>query len=228
MSNISIHTTCKKIPADLYTPVGIYLRMRDKFRDTILLESTDSHAGENSRSVIAINAIAGIEIIDFDNAEYKYPGQKPEQLTISKREKLPDILGSFLESFEAEKPEEKAALIAQGLFGYTSYDAVQFFEKISFSEKKKEAIESFPLMRYRLYQYIIIIDHFKDEIYLCENHVAGVEGSITGVEDILKVRMFLFFLSAYAAVKHPIWKMNHTGLWYKRALIPVSGAMFFR
>ena len=77
MNKIKITTTCKKIPADLYTPVGIYLRMRDKFRDTILLESTDSHAGENSRSIIGINAVGGIEIMDFEKAEYKFPGKKP-------------------------------------------------------------------------------------------------------------------------------------------------------
>ena len=61
MKTIKFTTTHKKILADVYTPVGIYLRLRDKFRDTILMESTDFHAGENSSSIIGINAIAGIE-----------------------------------------------------------------------------------------------------------------------------------------------------------------------
>ena len=113
MKKINVTTTCKKIPADLYTPVGIYLRMRDKFRDTILLESTDSHAGENSRSIIAINAIGGIEVVDFDNAEYKFPGQKTETLTIDKNDSLTTILGNYLDSYAAEKAEEKIAGIAQ-------------------------------------------------------------------------------------------------------------------
>lgn len=186
MSKIIIQTTCKKIPADLYTPVGIYLRMRDKFRDTILLESTDSHAGENSRSVIAINAIGGIEITDFKNAEYKYPGQKPEQLTIRKEDHLTKILEGFIESFDAEKPEDKIALIAQGLFGYTTYDAVQFFEKIEFDSVKQNETDLIPLMRYRMYQYVIVIDHFKDEIFLCENHTTGIESTFADVESILK------------------------------------------
>ena len=134
MSKINITTTCKKIPADLYTPVGIYLRMRDKFRDTILLESTDSHAGENSRSIIGINAIGGIEVIDFNKAEFKYPGKKPEVLTLLKKENLTEVLGNFIDNFEATKPAEKIATIAQGLFGYTTYDAVQFFENILFTE----------------------------------------------------------------------------------------------
>ena len=192
MNKIKITTTCKKIPADLYTPVGVYLRMRDKFRDTILLESTDSHAGENSRSIIGINAVGGIEIINFDKAEYKYPGKKPEIQEIKIRTKIIDILGDFIESFEAEPPTEKIAAIAQGLFGYTTYDAVQFFESINFASSKVstssvDLIETeIALMRYRLYQYIIIIDHFKDEIFLCENIFAGLESKIETVENILK------------------------------------------
>jgi len=192
MNKIKITTTCKKIPADLYTPVGIYLRMRDKFRDTILLESTDSHAGENSRSIIGINAVGGIEIINFDKAEYKYPCKKPEVQEIKIRTKTIDILGDFIESFEADPPTEKIAAIAQGLFGYTTYDAVQFFENINFASSKVstnsvDLIETeIALMRYRIYQYIIIIDHFKDEIFLCENIFAGLESKIESVENILK------------------------------------------
>ncbi|MEJ7610329.1 MAG: anthranilate synthase component I family protein [Ferruginibacter sp.] len=195
MSKIIIQTTCKKISADLFTPVGIYLRMRDKFRDTILLESTDSHAGENSRSVIAINAIGGIEITDLQNGEYKYPGQKTEQLVISKKEKLAEILNGFTESFGAEKPTKKIALIAQGLFGYTCYEAVQFFENIELGKQRSPGEEAIPLLRYRLYQYVIIVDHFKDELYLCENSIAGIESHVADILSILgnrDVTMFPF------------------------------------
>ena len=71
---IKLKTSAQKMAADLYTPVGIYLRLRDKFRDTILLESTDHHTSENSFSFIAINAIGGIEISNNQKLEYKYPG----------------------------------------------------------------------------------------------------------------------------------------------------------
>ena len=64
--------------ADVYTPVGIYLRLRDRFRDTILLESTDHHAAENSYSFICINAIGGIEIKE-DTVETKLPGDNAEK-----------------------------------------------------------------------------------------------------------------------------------------------------
>ena len=60
MKPIQIQTTVKRLLADIYTPVGIYLRLRDRFRDTILLESTDHQAAENSWSFLGVNAIAGI------------------------------------------------------------------------------------------------------------------------------------------------------------------------
>jgi anthranilate synthase component I len=166
--------------------------MRDKFRDTILLESTDSHAGENSRSIIAINAIGGIEIMDLQKAEYKYPTQKTESLTISTKDNISNILGNFMDSFDAAIPVEKIATIAQGLFGYTTYDAVQFFENISLAAVKVSSLRgdlegaAIPLMRYRLYQYVIIIDHFKDEIFLCENIINGIESRVEDVENILR------------------------------------------
>ena len=75
MKKIEINTIYKKMLSDLYTPVGIYLRLRDRFRDTILLESGDSHVADNSFSIIAINAIAGIEITNLKSLELKYPNQ---------------------------------------------------------------------------------------------------------------------------------------------------------
>jgi anthranilate synthase component 1 len=73
MKKIKIRTTVKKMLADVYTPVGIYLRLRDRFRDTVLLESGDSHATENSYSFICINAIGGIEVQSKSTIEYKLP-----------------------------------------------------------------------------------------------------------------------------------------------------------
>lgn len=79
MKKIQLTTTYKKMLSDVYTPVGIYLRLRDRFRDTILLESSDNRSPENSFSYIGINAIAGIEITNYSSLECKYPGKKPEK-----------------------------------------------------------------------------------------------------------------------------------------------------
>src|SRR6266850_3464365 len=127
MKKIRIDTNCKKLLADVYTPVGIYLRLRDRFRDTILLESTDHHAAENSYSFICINAIGGIEISSAKSIEFKLPGQKPERIEIKNPADVPGMLQDFMQKFEVNGTEIKEEKFAQGLYGYTSYDAVQFF-----------------------------------------------------------------------------------------------------
>ena len=79
--------------ADVYTPVGIYLRLRDRFRDTILLESTDFHAGENSYSFIGINAIAGIEISNTALLSINCRGIKQKKLRLQNLRMFPIIYG---------------------------------------------------------------------------------------------------------------------------------------
>lgn len=172
--------------ADVYTPVGIYLRLRDRFRDTILMESTDFHAGENSYSIIGINAIAGIEVTDQQQVESKLPGRNPEKTTLAAANELVNVMAGFMEKFEMENIAAKPVNIAQGLFGYTTYDAIPFFENIRFDEKKNQQDDMrIPLMRYRLYQYVIIFDHFKDELYLCENLFDGLESRLADVESLI-------------------------------------------
>ena len=165
MKKITINTTCKKLLADVYTPVGIYLRVRDRFRDTVLLESTDHHVAENSFSFICINAIAGIEIRSTEQIEFKLPGQPPERVELKDRSLAPSLIWDFMQRFEASPGEFKETQYAQGLYGYTSFDAVQFFDTIRFRDKIADTI--IPLMRYRLFQYVIVINHFKDELFHC-------------------------------------------------------------
>lgn len=183
MKKIMIRTAVQKMLADVYTPVGIYLRLRDRFRDTILLESTDFHAGENSYSFIGINAIAGIEISDKKVVEFKLPAQQPERITVGNPLSVPGILHDFMQKFEVDAQLKMPAAAAQGLFGYVCYDAVQFFDSVQLKEQP-----SIPLMRYRLYQYVIAIDHYRDELYICENHIAGIESEMPVVLGLIRSR----------------------------------------
>lgn len=172
--------------ADVFTPVGIYLRLRDRFRDTVLLESTDFHAAENSYSFICINAVAGMEIISAQEIEFKLPGENPEKISISNTAAIPDLLWDFMQRFEITKSDQKEARFAQGLYGYTSYDAVQFFDSIKLTATSKPTSASIPLMRYRLYQYVIAINHFKDELFICENRIAGLESGSDLLESLIR------------------------------------------
>ena len=188
MKKIEIQTSFKKLLSDVYTPVGIYLRLRDRFRDTILLESTDFHAGENSYSFIGINAIAGIEISNPSVIEFKLPGQTAERIKINNPTDVPQLLWEFMQRFEIKEAAAKPVNVAQGLFGYTSFDAVQFFDKISLTtdpSSGREEREEIPLMRYRLYQYVIAINHFKDELFICENHFSGIESEVAVIESLI-------------------------------------------
>ena len=166
--------------ADVYTPVGIYLRLRDRFRDTILLESTDNHAAENSWSFIGVNAIGGVEITTGESVEVKCPGYAAEQFTIHKDQQVVAVIKNFMQQFDVEPPVAKEASFAQGLYGYTTYDAIQFFERIPGAHFHNTG-KDIPLMRYRLYQYVIGINHFKDELFICENHIDGLPSE----EDVL-------------------------------------------
>src|SRR6476620_10090212 len=100
MKKITLQTKCKKMLADVFTPVGIYLRVRDRFRDTVLLESTDNHAADNSYSFICINAIGGIEITSLTSIETKFPGSPAERSVINDASVVPEQLWNYMQRYE--------------------------------------------------------------------------------------------------------------------------------
>ncbi|MDE5492415.1 anthranilate synthase component I family protein [Elizabethkingia meningoseptica] len=177
--NIHITTKQKSYLGDLHTPIGIYLRLRDRYRDTILLESAGNHNADNNFSFICVNAIAGIEITNLHEIEIKFPNENPEKYKLE-NEKLTDVLQQFSKCFIPEKSEHPQGSLAQGLYGYTSYDAVQFFDTVKFKQATKET--DIPLMRYRLYQYVIAINHFNDEMTIFENKIKGLESDFSSLE----------------------------------------------
>ena len=192
MRKIEINTECRKLLADVFTPVGMYLRLRDRFRDTILLESTDFHSVDGSYSFIAVNAIGGMEITSTKSIEFKYPGHQPERVEIKNVNEVPQLLWDFMQRFDVKSPGDKEGRYAQGLYGYTTYDAVQFFDTIKLSAHRRnpglsEGVAlSIPLMRYRLYQYVIAVNHFKDELFICENKIGGIESELPVLESLIR------------------------------------------
>lgn len=169
--------------ADVFTPVSIYLRLRDKFPGTVLLESTDYRASENSFSFICIQPIAGIEVTSTKDFEFKYPNLPPERKQLKNKQSVLDELQKFLSHFSFE--DKPALPVVHSLFGYSTFDSVQFFETIEFNKDKQNG-NTIPLMRYRFYQYIIAINHFKDELYLCENVVEGLDSEFDNIESLIR------------------------------------------
>ncbi|ANI88182.1 anthranilate synthase [Arachidicoccus ginsenosidimutans] len=182
---VKIETTYKKVLSDIYTPVGIYLRLRDKFRDTVLLESAEYGSSENSRSIIGINAIGGIEVKNLGAIELKYPNRKPEKQEVRSHLEVPDLLWNYMQQYDVQPADNKLVKLAQGLFGYVSYNAVQFFDTIKINHANNEPEREIPLMRYRLYQYVIVINHFKSEMFICENKINGLDSELDLVETLI-------------------------------------------
>ncbi len=169
--------------ADVYTPVGIYLRLRDRFPGSILLESSDFHVAENSFSFICVQPIAGIEVSSEDTFEFKYPNEPVIRKKLTGKHAVVAELDTFLKRFQPSNKSEVP--VAQSLFGYTTFDAVQFFEDVKLKDGKNEQ-NAIPLMRYRMYQYVIVINHFKDELYICENKVKGLESDLDMIVSIIR------------------------------------------
>lgn len=109
--------------ADVYTPVGIYLRLRDRFPGCILLESSDFHVAENSFSFICVHPIAGIEVSTAEAFEFKYPNEKVIRKKLAGKRAVIAELDGFLKRFQPLGKSEMP--VAQSLFGYTTFDAVQ-------------------------------------------------------------------------------------------------------
>ncbi|ASZ14897.1 anthranilate synthase component I family protein [Chitinophaga pendula] len=182
MRTINVKTKYRQMLADVFTPVSIYLRLRDRFPGSILLESTDYRASENSYSFICIKPIAGIEVTSTNEFEFKYPNLPVEKKQLKSPQLVLDELQRFLGNFSFEGTPPLP--VVHSLFGYSTFDSVQFFEKITFNKDKQNG-NTIPLMRYRFYQYIIVINHFKDELYLCENEVDGIDSEFDLVTSLI-------------------------------------------
>jgi anthranilate synthase component 1 len=130
-----IRSEYKKLIADVVTPVSLYLKLRDKYANSILLESSDYHAAENSFSYICCNPIASF-ILKDKNITITYPGQVKERIEIKDKKEAITGLGQFMKSFLHK--EFGFNFITNGLFGYVAYDAVEYFEDIDFVAKDKD------------------------------------------------------------------------------------------
>lgn len=184
-----LKTYSKKLLADTLTPVSVYLRLRDKFPNSLLLESSDYHANDNSFSYICFNPIATIKV-ENETIFQNFPDGKSTTLEISENTPVPTILDEFASSFAIEyvNPSPlRGDRGGTGLFGFMAFDAVRYFENISLS--KKEENLALPDLFYAVYQNIIAINHFNNEAYIFA-HCFETENNIPQIEQILKSKSF--------------------------------------
>lgn len=164
-----ILTKYRKRLADTITPVSIYLQIRDRFANPILLESSDYHGQENSYSYICFNPLATF-IFNAGVVEEKLPFGETIIYDVNKEQNLVDSLRAFGNKFETFP--DKFKFSSNGLFGYIQYDTVSYFEDIKLQNTKPNEV---PMLQYSVYQNIIVVDHYKNELHLFENQVEGAE-----------------------------------------------------
>ena len=184
MKTFSSYTHYKKILADTITPVSIYLKIRDKFPNSILLESSDYHANDNSFSYICCNPIASIEVKD-ETIYQNYPDGS-SKINHVKTVSVVEEIQKFTKRFKVENNKE-FKFINNGIFGYTAYDAVKYFEDIEISNKP-DSIE-IPEIYYAVYQNIIAINHFKNEAYIFA-HCFNTENNIETLLQLIQTRQY--------------------------------------
>lgn len=179
-----LKTYYKKILADTITPVSVYLKIRDRFPGSILLESSDYHANDNSFSYVCCNPLASIRV-ENEMICREFPDGKKEEAPIGPDTDVPMEIHRFAAAFEVEKNGFK--FINNGLFGYMAYDAVRYFEDVEISRKPDSP--AIPDIYYAVYQNIIAINHFKNEAYLFAHSYDG-ENNLPLLEQLLSVQTF--------------------------------------
>lgn len=162
-------TNSQTLIADTLTPVSIYLRLRDKFANSFLLESSDYRGGENSFSYVCCDPIAHFEVIG-DMLNIKMPGETA--ISIPHNGQVINELGKFKEAFEVD--QVKNGHIQNGLFGYISYEAVEYFEDIGLSKRSSDI----PEISYSVFRYVIAIDHFRNRMHIYEHCLEKEESQL--------------------------------------------------
>lgn len=184
MKTYKLHTANKQTLADTITPVSIYLKLRDKFPNSLLLESNDYHTNDKSFSYICCNPIASITV-EKETISIVNPNGTNSLKTIQEKKDVIATIEEFAAQFETDKQDFK--FITNGLFGYIAYDAVQYFEKTEIT--KKTADLEIPEIYYAVYQNIIVINHFKNEAYLFCHSLDGTD-NLQEIEQLIQIKTF--------------------------------------
>ena len=173
-------TASKKVLGDMVTPVSAYMKVRDDYPQSALMESSDYHSGENSKSFIGLHPIGSISI-SHGKAVGEYPDGRQAEHDISENYSAADAINEFIHSFEISGEHAHYC----GLYGYTSFNAVRYFEHINVKDETQEKNDA-PDMMYILFKDVIVFDHFSNELIIIELLSEGEEDDLDVLEhDIL-------------------------------------------
>ena len=187
MKQYTYITAYKTLLGDLHTPVTTYLKVRDLFPQSVLMESSDYHGVENNRSFIGLNPIASIAI-SHGQATAKFPDGTQETKDINEQYRVEQAISDFLTRFRVEGEYAHYC----GLYGYTTFNAVRYFEHIPVKDSTS-TINDAPDMLYFLYKYLIVFNDFKHEMVLLEMQSDDEPSHINEVEKAICNRNYTTF-----------------------------------
>lgn len=182
----ALKTNYRKILADTTTPVSIYLRLRDTFPNSLLLESSEYHSRDNNISYICCEPIAGITL-NKEQLRIVEPGADPVYKNAHEIN-LREEVSAFRQNF-SQQPIEGVNVISSGLFGYFTFDTIEHFEDIKLTAGTHPARE-IPFMQYHVYRYVIAIDHFRNQLYIFENLLGGESSDLDRLEYLIQNKNF--------------------------------------
>ena len=150
MATFKYTTVARKRLADLHTPVSVYMKLRDLYPQSALMESSDYHGGENSRSFIGIAPIGSVSV-EHGVAVQSYPDGTRFRKPLSDDYTADMAVNEFIHSFDVQGEYSSMC----GLYGYMTFNAVRYLENIPVKDET-QARNDAPDILYILYKYIII------------------------------------------------------------------------
>ena len=186
MKKIKLNNYHKKIFADTITPVEVYLKIRDIYPNSLLLENSDYMLANNNYSFICFNQIGYIKIKN-NEITFSYPGEAIVSKDLSRNEKVSDIIHHYLDRFETSESDFK--FLNNGLFGFMSHESVKYFDSINIKNKDDFDI---PDIYYGLYQNIIAISQYNHEAHIFCNTINN-SSNIRSIEALLNNKSYSVF-----------------------------------
>ena len=213
MNTFKYTTTSKTILADLYTPVGVYMRLRDLYPQSALMESSDYHDSNNSRSFIGIEPMASVAI-GHGVATVTYPDGSTFKHEVNKEYRSDKAIHQLIDHIQVSGDDASVC----GLFGYTSFNAVRYFEDIPVKDETQQKNDA-PDLLYILYKVVIVFDHFNNTLKIISltegtENTEGTEASVNSANSECSVLSDILKAMNKAIVKaydfHPVGDVRST------------------
>ncbi|WP_196889500.1 anthranilate synthase component I family protein [Aureivirga sp. CE67] len=178
MRKFKFETISEKYLSDTITPVSLYLKIRDKFANSLLLESSDYHTKENSFSFLCVEPMLTIKA-EEENVSFSYYNEILEEKIIENN--FSEVFEVFKRNIEIEQTKKTENF--NGFYGYMTFESVQYFEKLKFTNPKPSS--EIPTLQFSFFRFIIAINHFKNELYILENKPKNENSRIEEIKKYL-------------------------------------------